>query len=69
MEVEDEEQPRALVREHLVDLVLERDVRRLGAQPVVLLLGVVHRLVELVQVLVPQELVVDDVPLPAGVLE
>lgn len=49
-------------------LVLERDVSLRGAEPVVLVLEVVHRGVEVVEVPVPQKRVVGEVELAASVL-
>lgn len=67
--VEDEQQPSTLKHEHLVPLVLERDVSLRSAQPLVLGLEVVHRLVKVVEVPVSEELVVDEVELTTGVHE
>lgn len=69
VEVEHEDKARALVRDDLVALVLERDPRLWRREPAVLVLEVMHRLVELVQVPVPQHGVVHNVPLAPSVVE
>jgi hypothetical protein len=67
--VEDEKQSGPLEYQHLVSLVLEGDVSLRGTQPLVHRLQVVHVLVKLVEVLVPQQLVFDQVELSSSVLE
>lgn len=69
VEVEDPEQARALEGDDLVAVVLERDVRLRAVQPAVLLLRPLHLAVELVQELVPQQVVVGEVELASRVVE
>jgi hypothetical protein len=69
VEVEDPQQARALEDDDLIALVLKADVGLRRVQPSVLLLGPLHLAVELVEEPVAQELVVDEVELPARVVE
>lgn len=69
VEVEDEDQAGALKDDDLVTLVLERDVGLRSVQPAVLVLGQVHRPVEVVEVLVTQEAILGKVELASGVPE
>jgi hypothetical protein len=69
VEVKHEEEACALVRDDLVALVLERDVRLRAGEPVVLGVEVVHGGIEGAEVLVPEQIVVKDVPLSTSVLE
>ena len=69
VEVEDPQQARALEDDDLVALVLQANVRLRRVQPSVLLLGPLHLAVELVEEPIPQQLVVDEVELPARVVE
>lgn len=69
MEIEDPQQARTLEDEDLVELVLQAYVGLRRVQPAVLLLRGLHRAVELVQELVPQQAVLCQVELPAGVPE
>ena len=67
--VEDEKQSGSLEHQHLVSLVLEGNVCLRSTQPLVDRLQVVHVLVELVKVPVPQQLVFDQVELSSSMLE
>lgn len=49
--------------------MLKRDIARIGLQPVIFLLEVLDSSIEVIQVLIPEQLVVDNIPLPACVLE
>jgi hypothetical protein len=69
VKVEDEEQARPLKHDNPVLLVLERNVRLRRRQPLEGSLGVVHGRVKSVQVLVPEEVVINQVELPTRVLE
>jgi hypothetical protein len=69
VEVEDEEQASSLEHDNLVALMLQADVCLRGAEPLVLLVEVLHGGIKLVQHFVTQEVVVDEVELPPGVVE
>jgi hypothetical protein len=69
MEVEDPQQARALKHNDLIALVLQADVRLGRMQPSVLLFRPLHLAVELVQEAVAQQFVVDEIELPARVVE
>lgn len=69
VEVEDEYQSSSLKDNHLVILVLQRDVCLGSSQPAKLGFAVVHEAVKLVQELVAQEMVLGKVELSSGVPE
>ncbi|KAI3492991.1 hypothetical protein L1887_42366 [Cichorium endivia] len=67
--VEHEQKAGTLECHDAVRLVLERDVRLRARKPLVLALGIVHGGVECVQVLVPEQAVVNEVELATRVVE
>lgn len=69
MEIEDPKEPCALEDQDLVALVLQADVGLRGVEPAVLVLGKLHGAVELVEELVPQQVVLGEVELAASVPE
>lgn len=69
VEVEDEHQAGTLKHNHLVSLVLERDVRLWCMKPAVLCLGQVHVLVKVVEELVAQQVVIRQIELSSSVPE
>lgn len=69
VEVEDEDAAAALEHDDLVALVLEADVRLGRVQPPVVRLRQVHLAVELVEVFVPQEVVICEVQLAPRIPE
>ena len=69
MEVEDEQQPGPLKAYDLINFVLERHVSLRSGKPAVFFFSVVHRRVKLVEVLVTKKYVVNNIPLPPGVVE
>ena len=68
VKVEHEEEPRPLVNNHLVTIMLSADVLARGGQPVKLVLQTVHGRVKVVQVTIAEELVVNQIELAASVV-
>lgn len=69
VEIEHEQESSALVHDKFVDLVFERDICLWRGEPVILRVEVVHGGVKRVEVSVPEDRVVDDVPLATGIVE
>lgn len=69
VEVEDPEQPGPFEDDHLVTLVLARDVTLGRVEPAKPVLDVLHARVEPGQLAIPEQVVVDEVELAAGVVE
>lgn len=69
MKIENEHGSGTIKDKDLVAFMFERDECLRGGEPSDLGLGMVHGRVELIEELVPQEVVVDDVPLTTRVME